>query len=236
MVISGPIVEVYEYEREILEGFSLGKESKSLGRSSEASPEDKEINREKVYNRAKRDLRRLINTNIQQESKFVTLTFADNVQDFETANHEFTLFIKRLSYYLGHKVSYVCVPEFQKRGAIHYHLLMFNVPYIENSKLRDIWGQGFVRINGIKEVDNVGAYVCKYMSKDMNTDERLRGYKCYFSSRGLDKPIEIKEKDLVKSVEDSIEGQSPVYVNKFTNEHNTVSYSQYNMNKVKIER
>ena len=172
----------------------------------------------------------MINTNIQQNSKFVTLTFSDNVQDFETANYEFKKFRQRLERYLKHKVSYVCVPEFQKRGAIHYHLLMFNVPYIANLKLSEIWGQGFIKINSIKNVDNVGAYVCKYMSKDMNTDERLRGYKCYFSSRGLDKPIEVKEKDLVKSIADSVQGQSPVYINKFTNDYNTVSYTQYNMN------
>lgn len=235
IVISGPIVEIYKYELPVINGFKIDSRDK-IGRSGEASEEQRIVNREKVLNRARRDLRRLVNTNIKDISKFVTLTFSENIQDFEVANYEFKKFRQRLQRYLKQKVEYVCVPEFQKRGAIHFHVVFFNVPYIKNTKLSELWGQGFVKINRIDNVDNVGAYICKYMSKDFDVDERLRGYKCYFSSRGLDKPIEIKENDLVESVEDSLKGQLPVYENQFSNEHNTVSYCQYNMNKAKLER
>lgn len=187
------------------------------------------MNRIRVLNRAKADLRRLVNTNIKDISKFITLTFAENIQDLDYANKEFMLFIKRLSYKLHVKIEYVCVPEFQKRGAIHYHVIMFNVPYIRNKELQDIWKHGFVRINKIDNVDNVGAYITKYMSKDFDLDNRLKGRKCYFSSRKLNKPKEIKEKDLVKSVLNSLQSRKPVYQNTFKNDYNTTHYIQYNL-------
>ena len=232
VVISGDILEFYNYSVPILEGY-IEKKKGSSGRQAIADEKDKKINREKVLSRARRDLRRLINTNIRDISKFMTLTFADNIQDFDVANYEFKKFIQRLSYELHTKVEYVCVPEFQKRGAIHYHVLMFNVPYIASKRLRELWGQGFIRINKIDSVTNVGAYICKYMQKDFDTDDRLMGKKCYFSSRKLEKPVVIKDKDLVKSVEDSMQSQLPTYENTFKNDYNTTQYRQYNMKNTK---
>lgn len=46
------------------------------------------------------------------------------------------------------------------------------------------WTHGFVDLFSISHVDNVGAYICKYMSKDFQ-DKRLVGRKCYLCSRGL---------------------------------------------------
>lgn len=229
VIQSGDIIEIYEYEKPILEGFK-NENSEGKGRSSIATEEEKKINREKVLNRARRDLRRLINSNMGDISKFVTLTFADNITDFDVANKEFMLFVKRLSYKLKTKIKYVCVPEFQKRGAIHYHVLMFNIPYIKHADLQEIWGHGFVKINRIINIDNMGAYVCKYMSKDFVEDERMKGKKCYFSSRNLNKPIEIKEKSLVKKLADSLLDTQKTFETTFQNDYNTITYRQYNIN------
>jgi hypothetical protein len=229
VVISGDIVEVYEYENSILEGFDI-KEFHDCGRGHEASEKDKQINRDKVYTRAKQTLRRLINVNIGEYAKFVTLTFAENITDIKLANYEFKKFRQRLEDYLHRSLQYVCVIEFQKRGAIHYHLLMFNVPYIANLKLREIWGNGFVKINNIDNVDNVGAYVCKYMTKC--EDDRLLGKKMYFSSRSLEKPVEIKEKEEVNNLAAVLPLDALTYESTFTNEYNSITYKQYNMKKL----
>lgn len=93
--------------------------------------------------------------------------------DLRRANGEFAKFVKRLKRYVGFSPQYVAVPEFQKRGAVHYHLLL-NCPYIPADELARLWGQGFVKVNAIDNVDNLGAYVTKYMTKD-NVDERLAG-------------------------------------------------------------
>lgn len=225
VIVSGNIVEIYNYEYEILEGFN--KDSK--GRSVSATKEDKLINREKVLTRARRDLRRLINSNIHQyglPSKFVTLTFREDIKELKKANYEFNKFVKRLNYELNIKLKYVVVPEFTKKGRVHYHVVMFNIPYVSNNKLADIWENGFIKINCIEKVENVGAYVCKYMYKD-SADERLEGNKCYFGSRGLYKPIEVKEKEMVENFAHSLPQSCLAYNNVFTNDYNTVTYSQY---------
>lgn len=61
---------------------------------------------------------------------FITLTFSDNVCDIDQANKYFSLWTKRYTNFCkkyGHELKYLGVPEFQKRGAVHYHLLL-NVP------------------------------------------------------------------------------------------------------------
>ena len=229
--MSGGVIEVYEYENPILEGYKDTKRSGVCGRSSAATDDDKEKNRVKVYNRAKRTVKRLINTNIGEYSKFVTLTFKDNITDIKIANYEFKKFKQRLERYLKHKLQYVAVIEFQKRGAIHYHVVMFNAPYIKVSKLRQIWRNGFVKINKIDNVDNVGAYVCKYMTKASCNDDRLKGQKMYFSSRGLEKPIEVKDKEKVENLAVALPSDYLTYENKFVNDYNTIIYKQYNLNK-----
>lgn len=236
VVISGDIIEFYEYDKPILEGYTEFKKN-SNGRSSVANEDDKKVNRSKVLTRASRDLRRLINSNIHKygvESKFVTLTFKEHITTFENANYEFKKFRQRLEYELGFRLKYAVVPEFTRIGRIHFHLVMFNVPFIRNSKLSKIWSNGFVKINRIENVDNVGAYVCKYMTKD-NIDGRLQGKKCYFASRGLYKPIEIKEKDRVDNLAVSLPASSLTYSNMFENDYNKTLYKQYNMSKFENE-
>lgn len=62
--------------------------------------------------------------------------------------------------------------------------------YTESSILQEVWGNGFIKINKIDDIDNVGAYICKYLTK-INSDSRLKGRKCYFNSRGLKKPVQV---------------------------------------------
>lgn len=227
MIISGDIVEIYEYENPILEGYDI-KKYHECGRGYTASEEDKKINRAKTLNRASNRVRRLINANMGEHSKFITLTFADNVTDLKKANYEWKKFRQRLEYELGYKLQYVAVIEFQKRGAIHYHVVMFNAPYIKNKRLNELWGHGFVKINKIKHVDNVGAYVTKYMTKDCN-DDRLLGEKMWFSSKGLEEPKEIKDKKSIENLEDSLYWFQ-TYSNTFSNDYNSIKYTQYNIN------
>lgn len=244
IIISGNIVEVYEYDKPILEGY-IDTKKNSRGRQVVANDENKKLNREKVLSRARRDLRRLINSNVDMygvPAKFVTLTFKDDIEDLKKANSEFTKFIKRLKRYFGIDIKYAAVPEvqqerFDKYGikVWHYHVIFFNLPYIKSNDLADIWKNGFIKINRIDRVSNVGAYICKYMTKD-NKD--LVGQKCYFTSRGLKKSIEIKEKenDREISLPTSYPADMLTYENTFINDYNTILYKQYNMKKAEIER
>lgn len=229
LVVSGHVVETYRYEKPVL----YGKESNNAnGRSLNASEADKIETRKKTMSKAKQDCRRLINANVDawnEKPKFLTLTFAENVQDIPTANYEFKKFRQRLEYELEIKLKYVVVMEFQKRGAIHYHAIFFNLPYVPNERLRDIWGHGFIRINQIDNVDNVGAYVTKYMTKEQDGKmDKLIGKKSYFTSRGLVKPEVIIDKKKIEQLTAALSGNE-VYYTSFANDYlGDIEYTQYN--------
>jgi len=128
--------------------------------------------------------------------------------DFVSSNAYFENFIKRLKR-IYPQLKYLAVPEFQKNkdyygnekiggGNIHYHLLCnYPLPNFENTLdlqkfERDfqynIWQDGFVTFRQIDFVDNVGAYVCKYLGKQ-NFDKRLFKKKKFFYSRNLLLPL-----------------------------------------------
>ncbi|MDK0672354.1 MAG: hypothetical protein E6096_16250 [Clostridium sp.] len=234
-IISGDIVEIYTYDKVIPYGYTDTKRKGKKGRSAEASFEDKKINRSKVTNRARTDLTRLINTNYEKgSSRFITLTFRENMQDLKKANYEFKKFVQRFEYYLKYKLKYSVVVEFQKRGAIHYHTIFYNIPNkLDLPKCAEIWGQGSFNCKRIDRVKNVGAYMVKYMNKNSD-DERLVGQKMYFNSRNLKKPIEIKEPVSVIALVGSLQKQAPIYENEYDIEYsdsiqNHVIYKQYNI-------
>lgn len=236
IVKSGHIVEVYEYERGYIKG-SDGVKKWDRGRIKGANSVDYVDNRAKALNRAKMQFRRLVNSNVGQygnvTAKFFTLTFAENLQDLDVAHYEFTKFIKRLNYAIFDtkraELKYSASVEFQNRGAVHYHVIFYNLPYVPVARLSNIWGHGVVWINKIDNVDNVGVYVTKYMHKDTD-DVRLQGRKCHFSSRGLLQPLEITERKQVEAGLASLPACSLKYEIVFDNEYcGSVHYRQYNL-------
>jgi len=243
-VISGSVIERYTYEKNQFVGFEPKNKN---GKNSNGLKSDE--NRGISLGRARKIVMRTINSN-QCLNKFLTLTFEENITDLNYSNNELKKWIKRVNYQVfktkKSEMRYVAVIEFQKRGAVHYHILC-NLPYIDVNSLAETWGHGFIKLNRIKgdkkrfgsdECDNVGAYVCKYMTKD-NDDERLKGRKSYLMSQNLDKPQEIyvgiNEKDLLEQVYGlepfwycklNETNYSSAYTNDFTG---TVLYNQFNL-------
>ena len=190
----------------------------------------KRIRRKKVMNYAN------MNFN-QNNSKFLTITTHENISDVVRMNKEFKQFIQRLKV-IDPYIQYLAVIEFQKRGAIHYHILI-NMKYIPQKQLLKVWGLGSVHINAIKKVDNLGAYLVKYMNKDTD-DIRLKGFKGYNCSKGLKEPNELKSwinGDLDKIIKITQElnkhKKMPVYSTKYTSEHlGDIAFTQYNLNRI----
>jgi len=136
--------------------------------------------------------------------------------------------VKRISYKYPN-FEYLAVPEFQKRGAVHYHLLC-KLPFVEIGQIQAIWGQGFIKINKIDNVNNVGAYVSKYLSKDM-FDERTFGKKKFFRSQTLSEAIEILGWLAGKFVEKFLSLVTPVFEKTFESEWTgEVEYKAYSLN------
>lgn len=233
VIVSGGVVEVYEYEKPVFKGYKSNG-----GRDKVADDESKEKNRKDSLRRARQDVRRTVNANVWAYGehfppKFLTLTFGDNVTDLDQANYEFKKFIQRMNYLVfGTKsgnLRYTAVPEFQERGAVHYHVIFYNLPYTKADVIAKVWGNGFIKINKIDDVDNIGAYVCKYMVKDLE-DERLRGRKCYFNSRGLFKPVVIEDEKKTETIKQSLPDEYVTVYKQYENEYlGKIIYRQYNL-------
>lgn len=232
-VITGHILEVYSYDYYI-----HGKGGFSGTAKGQAEIENSLKNYANTNQRRRDKIRRLACTNFNNKyDKFLTLTFAENKTNIEECNLLFKNFIKRLKYkYNLLCLKYLAVIEFQERGAVHYHVLL-NIPYIPHKELQELWGNGFVFVNAISHVDNLGAYILKYMTKD-NNDTRLMGKKAYLTSRNLKQEETIVNHDLrdFSKIENKIiqkyklKGLKAVYEANYSTEIlGNCSYKQYNL-------
>lgn len=212
--------------------------------------------------------RRLAIANFDSESLFITLTYAENMQDIKQADLDFKNFIKRFRYEYG-AFDYIAVREFQKRGAIHYHMICNPVLEWKNEKelraleqqfglvddfeadivkktgkrnSKRLWGFGWVDIQRLnktkkegKNVDNVGAYLTKYMTKEYD-DSRLHGHKAFLPSRGLSRPIEYKGTildDNIKYFIDEYKQKKETFTNHYENEYlGKITYKEYNLKRI----
>lgn len=233
ITVSGSIIDFTEYQKlNVSNDPSLARE---LRQENGDNGKYKDDNYYQTMRKRKITVRQLINTNFNENSRFITLTFADNITDVKQANKEFKKFIQRLRYQYGKDFKYMSVVEFQKRGSVHYHMLT-DIDYIKSKDLQDIWGQGFIKINRISHVDNVGAYVVKYMTEDLD-DKRLQGLKAYNGSQNLCKPTEFKswkDDDITKSMYETLETykKSLVFQSQLeTQQAGKIIYRQYNLNK-----
>lgn len=190
IVNCGNVVEIYKYSNPIKSGYKV---SEKRGQR-EQTEEVKNENLQRSIKRSKRKIFELVNSNyVQGKSSFLTVTFKENLTDYDLAFNYWKRFKQKVEYYYNIKLQYCGVVEFQERGAIHFHICLFNVPYMEQNILYELWNTivpGGINIKGIKngECDNVGAYMTYYMNKDLENgfgQEKYKGRKRYFYSRGL---------------------------------------------------
>ena len=202
-VVSGQHVEVYQYDKH---------RTRPTGRTTRFDPEStpKEVDEQKkklrlhdTTTRRRTKIRRILLANPDMCRFFVTITFKDNVKDIGHAYKDFNFFIKRLRYW-AHKqgknrdFKYLVVPERQKRGAVHFHMVC-NAPFYwnkgwnphtNNRKISEIlervWGYGFADIRLIDDPMKVAGYISKYLTKQDEWPPYTRRYKV---SRNVLHPI-----------------------------------------------
>ena len=194
-VISGGYIEFYKYSLPIECDFvRLHKvvKSKSL------EIDEKYQRREDNLSRTRQTVRRIIWSNITPHTKFLTLTVKDNITDVKVFRRMFTTFLQAMKRE-GYDLRYLYVLERQKRGALHAHCVVFNDEKIPLKVLKKCWhyGRSEIKIlNGLKyktdeRIVDIGAYVCKYITKESVTEWGSRTYNC---SKGLKRPIDISLK------------------------------------------
>lgn len=246
VIKTGNIIEIYEYEKEkaryedtrmeITEPDYWVPTSYELNRLElqeeldeyykEQPKATKEENREHNIKQIRLRIKRLINANFDHSSIMATFTFRENLQDIPQANKLYKEFIQRLRYTKGKDFKYLAIIEFQERGAIHYHTLI-NLKYIPQQELITIWQNGGVDVRKVEKVDNLGAYLSIYLTKE--NSERLMGKKAYLSSRNLDKP----ETYYTDSIE--LDELTLVYQKRYSTEFNGIChYKEFNCNRGRI--
>jgi len=119
----------------------------------------------------------------------LTFTFAEHITDVKMAYIRFKEGIRRLRYEYP-ELEYIAVPEFTKKGRVHFHLLVWGIPpqhvLLERQyrRIAEIWGNGFidaVQTNGHRKLIT---YLSKYFVKSAY-DVRLVNEKAYVRSRGV---------------------------------------------------
>jgi len=133
--------------------------------------------------RMKSRIRRLINANLSDDSIFFTLTYAENMIEEGQARKDWKNFIARLNYHYPETKKYLFVIEKQKRGAYHFHCVLFDAGFIPYDALVKIWGKGYIQIGSIENTANLGAYMSAEMGKEYQK-QGIKG-KRYGSSSGL---------------------------------------------------
>lgn len=233
IVLTKGIIEVWKYEKLNVNG----------GGKREGDGVDTEHNYSQQQRRRRNAIRQLVCMNFDSGSKFVTLTWDNDrehdIRDVKECNAYFRKYVLRMKYRYP-EFKYIAVIEFQDkngRGAVHYHMIC-NLPYVKKADLAKIWGGGFVKVNAIDKVDNVGAYVIKYMTADMS-DRRLCGLNAYLHSRGLEKPQEVTtwrdSGDKWREIERAIDSKAPSYEATYESEvAGRIEYRQYNFNRKQI--
>lgn len=183
-VLCGQYVEHYIYEIPYYKNFPRFQKNIKHHNHSKVIRIDNVI-------RAKQKIRRLINSNPDM-NKFLTLTYSTETTELKTSNYNLNKFMKRLKRDYP-DLKYLAVPEYMKNNRVHYHILS-NLPFVSCEVLRTTWQNGFVFIRKINNLQNVGVYISKYLSKH-STDARFSGKKKYFTSRNLLKPITVDKSD-----------------------------------------
>jgi hypothetical protein len=201
IIISGLFVEEYIYDSDIIHG------RKKIRKRKKKKIKTEQIEmRSGALRRTRMNIMRLVNSNSDFQT-FLTLTFDESkvknkqdITEFDKCNYWFKTFILRLKHSFP-EIKYLAVPEFQgdyyfrtdiKKefgGAIHYHLLLNQK--IDSKRIEEIWRHGFVKINKIKSINNIGLYVSKYLNKE-SFNRKYFGKKKFFYSRNLNRPKEYK--------------------------------------------
>jgi len=148
--------------------------------------------------RTKQNIYRIVHANVYKHGDykpiFATLTYSKEQSDLRQARLEYKYFMFKLSEYLGYRIQYICIPEIQKEreekfgvGVWHFHMVLFNLPYVPISTFKEMWSFGSVDLQVAKKIDDIGAYLSKYLTKD-TYDHRMYGQRAYNTSRGVIRP------------------------------------------------
>lgn len=256
----GNYLQLYLYQfTKLKKDTSLAKSDYEIMKKKVLYKKEKESSIKSAYKqirldnamRSKLQIQRIVKANLDEFKTFITLTFEDNV-DIDIANKKFNSW-RTHTKKIFNDFKYISVPEFQKRGSVHFHLLT-NIDYddmiLVNQEKKEIWNpqnnvwhifktlnhwkNGYSSIKNLtnnQQNINIVAYISKYITKDI--DNRLYSRKKYSYSKSLYIPQAFffdTEDEKVSSYINKIflhkeKTYQNVYLNKMTQE--VIQYYEY---------
>jgi hypothetical protein len=196
ITITGNLVRHHHYEKpisklvKVRENYTQNKENQRTTRS--------------LY-RTRCNLVDTINTNLTPYTKFITLTYAENMENRDKASYDLKQFTKRFKRHYGYNLPYIGLLEKQKRGALHFHLVVFLEQFIPYETLNNLWKHGYTDIKKVANGD-IGRYIAKYLTKGHLQGITDTAEKILYRSKGLKKPLVLRGKNAIS------------YLNKLTGE------------------
>jgi len=104
--------------------------------------------------------------------KFLTLTYPARFPTAPEAKTHLFTFLKRVKRAFPRSAAFWKM-EFQRRGAPHFHLMLYGVPYWNKRRVQTVWGEcigqpearPFTRIESVKSWRHLMGYAAKYLAK-----------------------------------------------------------------------
>lgn len=230
VIVTNNLVEIYTPETPYL--LNRNPINHRGSNKNKAENPRKEEYKRRNTNRAFNFVKRLAVSNFGSiaHAKFITPTFRDtkdfDISDIRTCNKKLIIFMQKLRRkYKGIKT--LTIVEFQKRGAVHYHILS-DIEYIHWSELQKMWIYGDITIEAIKDANHLGTYITKYFTKNAN-DPRLKGFRLYHASKNLIKP-KVFYRDTAEKIKWFLEKNKlkPRYENNYKSEKNgNIGFKEY---------
>jgi len=201
LVVSGNTYELYKYEKPYFYNWPNKQREEETYQKKLQSDERTHFS----IKRSRDKIRRLVNANVNawgaHRSKFITYTFKDDITELKEARFYFAMYIRKVKYKYPN-IKYLGVAEIQKQRyekygvkVWHFHVIFFNYPFVYGIKdeVAKMWTKGFIKVIATGHVQNYGAYVSKYLRKDLYEKE-LVGEKSFFTSKGLIQPKRYRKK------------------------------------------
>lgn len=118
----------------------------------------------------RRLMKKFARLDVKDGGVFITLTYPADFPSPRRAKVHLKAFFERLRRFAP-GCSGVWRMEFQDRGAPHFHIFMFNLPFLEKLELQRWWGEiigydnVFTRIEKVLSRRRIMLYVSKYVAK-----------------------------------------------------------------------
>lgn len=153
-------------------------------RDNETKSEMNEVVLLKSQSRAKKQVK--YKSMMMNADRMLTLTYRENMTDLNGKGwSDLKAFSRKMKSFFNEDWQYICVPEFQKRGAVHFHMAISG--FFPVNKVRKFWrdivGEGNIDITSPRSIGKnswnpkrIALYLAKYITKNDSVEFNKRRY------------------------------------------------------------